>query len=58
MLSGIKGGGALEHYLRASSLKSFIDLDLVLEQLVDFRLPEVEGLQTQVKGLPADLATG
>lgn len=55
VLSGIKGGGALEHYLRANSLKPFIDLDLVLEQLVEFRLPEVEGLQTRVRGLTADV---
>ncbi len=55
MLSGIKGGGALEHYLRANSLKPFIDLELVLEQLVGFRLPEVEGLETRVMGLTADV---
>ncbi len=55
MLSGIKGGGALEEYLRVKSLKDYISLDLVLEELVEFRLPEVEGLQTQVKGLTADV---
>jgi len=55
MLTGIKGGGALEKYLAVNSLKPFIDLDLVLEGMVPFRLPEVEGLDRAVKGLPADL---
>ena len=55
MLTGIKGGGGLEKYLSVSSLKPFIDIDLVLERMVAFRLPEVEGLEKAVKGLPADL---
>lgn len=55
MLTGVKGGGALEKYLGVSSLKPFIDLDLVLERMIAFRLPEVEGLERNVKGLPADL---
>jgi hypothetical protein len=55
MLTGIKGGGALEKYLGVSSLKPFIDYDLVLEGMVSFRLPEVEGLDKDVKGLPTDL---
>lgn len=54
MLTGIKGGGALEKYLGVESLKPFIPLDQVLERMVPFRLPEVEGLERQVKGLPAD----
>lgn len=55
-LTGIKGGGDLEKYLGVTNLKSFIDMDLVLEGMVAFRLLEVEGLQKQVKGLPANLA--
>ncbi|MBI1374192.1 MAG: hypothetical protein GC159_15855 [Phycisphaera sp.] len=54
MLTGIKGGGALEKYIGVSSLKPFINKDLVLEQMIGFRLPEVEGLDRDVKGLPAD----
>lgn len=55
MLTGIKGGGDLEKYLGVNNLKPFIDMNLVLEGMVPFRLPEVEGLETDVKGLPADL---
>ncbi len=55
MLTGIKGGGGLEKYLGVSPLKPFINVDLVLERMVSFRLPEVEGLERDVKGLPADL---
>jgi len=55
MLTGIKAGGGLEKYLGVEPLKPFIPLDQVLEKMVPFRLPEVEGLQRHVKGLPADL---
>src|SRR5579859_623949 len=55
MLTGIKAGGGLEKYLAVEPLKPFIPLDEVLEKMVPFRLPEVEGLQRHVKGLPADL---
>ncbi len=55
VLSGIKGGGALELYLGAKALDPFINKDLILERFVPFRLPEVEGLKTAVKGLPAEL---
>jgi hypothetical protein len=55
LLTGIKGGGDLEKYIGVSSLKPFINIDLVLEGMVSFRLPEVEGLGKSVKGLPADL---
>jgi hypothetical protein len=55
MLTGIKGGGGLEKYLGVSPLKPFINLENVLEKMVAFRLPEVEGLERHVKGLPADL---
>lgn len=55
-LTGIKGGGDLEKYLGVSSLKPFINMDMVLEGMVAFSLPEVEGLDRDVKGLPADLA--
>lgn len=55
MLTGIKGGGGLEKYIGVSALKPFIDRESVLEGMVSFRLPEVEGLGRHVKGLPADL---
>src|ERR1035437_3070242 len=35
-LTGIKGGGGLEKYLGVSSLKSFINMDEVLEGMVSF----------------------
>jgi hypothetical protein len=54
-LTGIKGGGGLEKYLAVGSLKSFISVDLVVERMVGFRLPEVEALGRDVKGLPTDL---
>src|SRR5438552_2716150 len=55
-VTGIKAGGGLEKYLGVSSLKPFINMDMVLEGMVAFSLPEVEGLDRDVKGLPADLA--
>jgi P63C domain len=55
LLTGIKGGGGLEKYLGVKPLKPFIKLENVLERMVSFRLPEVEGLDREVKGLPADL---
>lgn len=55
LLTGIKGGGALEKYIGVKSLEAFINKDLVLERLVPFRLLEVEGLEKAVKGLPHDL---
>lgn len=55
LLTGIKGGGALEKYLGVRSLEPFINSGLVLEKMVPFRLLEVEGLEKGVKGLPADL---
>jgi hypothetical protein len=55
VLTGIKGGGALEKYIGVKALEPFINRDLVLERLVPFRLLEVEGLEKAVKGLPADL---
>lgn len=55
LLTGIKGGGALEKYIAVRALEPFINKDEVLERLVPFRLLEVEGLERAVKGLPADL---
>jgi P63C domain len=55
LLTGIKGGGALEKYIAVKALDPFINKDLVLERFVPFRLVEVEGLEKAVKGLPADL---
>lgn len=55
VLTGIKGGGALEKYIAVRALEPFIPKELMLERMVPFRLPEVEGLDKAVKGLPADL---
>jgi hypothetical protein len=55
LLTNIKGGGALEKYLGVRALEPFINIDLLLERMVPFRIPEVEGLEKAVKGLPADL---
>lgn len=55
VLTGIRGGGALEKYIAVQALEPFIPMDAVLERMVPFRLPEVEGLNKAVKGLPADL---
>jgi hypothetical protein len=55
VLTGIKGGGALEKYIAVRALEPFIPKDFVLERMVPFRLPEVEGLEKAVKGLPADV---
>lgn len=55
LLTGIKGGGGLENYLDVQALNPFINMALVLERMVPFRIPEVEGLQKAIKGLPADL---
>jgi hypothetical protein len=55
LLTGIKGGGGLEKYLGVAPLKPFINVNFVLERMVSFDLPEVEGLGRDVKGLPTDL---
>lgn len=55
VLTGIRGGGALEKYIAVRALEPFISKDMLLERMVPFRLPEVEGLDKAVKGLPADL---
>ena len=55
LLTGIRGGGALEKYIAVRALEPFINKSLVLERFVPFRLLEVEGLEKAVKGLPADL---
>lgn len=54
MLTGIKGGGAFEKYISVTALRPFIHVDKVLERMVSFELPEVVGLERQVRGLPAD----
>lgn len=55
LLTGIRGGGALEKYIGVKALEPFIPMGLVLERMVPFRLLEVEGLERAVKGLPSDL---
>ena len=55
MLTGIKGGGAFEKYIGVAALRPFINMNGVLEKMVSFRLPEVEGLDRAVKGLPTSV---
>jgi hypothetical protein len=55
VLTGIKGGGALEKYLGVAAIKPFINMEMLLERMVAFRLLDVEGLGKAVKGLPSDL---
>ena len=55
LLTGIKGGGALEKYVGVRALEPFISKENLLEKLVPFRLLEVAGLERAVKGLPAEL---
>ncbi len=55
MLSGVKGGGGFEKYIGTAALKPFINSEEVIGKLVAFRLPEVQGLGRNVKGLPANL---
>ncbi len=54
-LTGIRGGGDLEKYLSVAALKPYINLEEVAARMIPFRLPEVEGLETDVKGIPSDL---
>jgi hypothetical protein len=55
MLSGFPRQGDLEGYLRSQNLKPYIDKDFVVARMVSFRLPEVEQLGREVKGLTTDL---
>ena len=55
VLSGIKRGGDLESYIKANSLKGFIDKDSIISRLVSFRLSDVAMLDQDSKGLPSDL---
>lgn len=54
MLTGIKGGGAFEKYVGSASLRAFIPAEEIFESMVAFELPEVSGLDRQVRGLPAE----
>ncbi len=54
MLTGIKGGGSLEKYIGVAALRPYINLEKVVARMVAFRLPEVEGLERNVRGLSAD----
>jgi hypothetical protein len=55
MLSGFKGQGDLEGYIRSQNLKPFLEFESIVDRMISFRLPEVEQLGREVKGLPADL---
>jgi hypothetical protein len=54
-LTNIKGGGDLEKYLSVPSLKPHINIEDVAARMVPFRIPEVEGLERDVKGLSSSL---
>jgi hypothetical protein len=55
MLTGIKGAGDFESTISVKSLKPFLNSDEIINQLVPFSLPDVEGLGRDVKGMPADV---
>jgi len=55
MLTGIKRQGDFESYIRAHNLKPFINAENISERMVSFRLPEVDQLRIEVKGLPHDV---
>ncbi|MCL5987085.1 MAG: P63C domain-containing protein [Actinobacteria bacterium] len=55
MLTGIKRQGDLESYIRAHNLQPFINAMNISERMVSFRLPEVDQLRIEVKGLPHDV---
>ena len=55
MLTGIKGQGDFESYIRSRNLQDFIHVKDISERMVSFRLPEVDQLRVEVKGLPHDV---
>ncbi len=55
MLTGIKGQGDFESYIRSRNLQEFIHAKDISERMVSFRLPEVDQLRVEVKGLPHDV---
>lgn len=52
MLTGIQKQGDFESYIRAANLKPFIDAEDISNRMVSYRLPDVESLRVEVKGLP------
>jgi hypothetical protein len=54
MLTSIKGGGDFEKYIGVTPFRPFVNVEHVSSRMVPFRLPEVEGLERNVRGLPAD----
>jgi hypothetical protein len=54
MLTKIKRQGDLESYLRAQNLSPFINAANISDRMVSFRIPEVDQLRIEVKGLPYD----
>ena len=55
VLSGTKRQGDLESYIGVTALQPFLNTESILARMVAFRLPGVEMLNTEVKGLPSDL---
>ena len=55
IVTGIPEGGGWKKYLTVAPLRPFIDADSVESRLVEFKIPEVEGIAESVKGLPDDL---
>jgi hypothetical protein len=54
-LTGIKGAGDFEKTISVKSLRPFLDSEEIVNELVAFSLPDVEGLGKDVKGMPADV---
>jgi hypothetical protein len=55
MLTKIKRQGDFESYLRSANIKRFIDIENITDRMVSFRLPDVDSLHIEVKGLPHDV---
>ena len=54
-LTGVKRQGDLESYLRAESLRPFVNVESVVSRMTSFRHPDVEMVNEHVKGLSSDL---
>lgn len=55
MLTGIKGQGDFESYICSRNLQEYIHSEEISDRMVSFRLPEVDQLHVEVKGLPHDV---
>jgi hypothetical protein len=55
MLTGIKRQGDFESYIRPANIRQFINTENIGDRMVSFRLPDVDRLHIEVKGLPHDV---